>query len=1035
MTTMLYRSCEISGSPAAAVLEFRESVAAAAQAVIDELNNLNNVTADRIDDDIVLTGQVPSQINALPVAPPVLHSQKEQQGTKYRAAVERHALDQSRQPSTGTLPGVLVGAGEQAIIQYSFAENTPSAALLDSSVYGKTASPVTTVNCPQTNEGPLGYSRVLSHSSDYWMLPTGQALLDNSVQQTMIKGAMSCWAWVKPADHATEQVIACYGSPPISEWSGTVTLSHGVPSVLGTGFTAAGFVPYDRLFVDGGPVSGYIVKTVVSDFAMILFENAPATLTDVTAYRAPAARPFSPEARNTLYRLSINTAGQAQAYWEYGLKQPVTAVNTGLTVPAGQFAFVGMNRNFIQLGTGSTGLNILNVMTGSITSAEAPVGSWVQVEGLGSFKVFGYGFGTVLVEGLTVTDATERKITILNTSVSVGRMDGSFITNTTMGLHPPTGGNEPQPGTFNTKPSPDTLGALHIARDPATLHGFTGAMSCFSLFNLDLAPTSGTPPPMPTMQWHYSRAFPDFILSEKGGLGFIRRSQVSDIPDGATVYAQYKYSTSPKKAMTNTDQVTAKLDGLVGGLGNPAATSISKLSQSINAPDPAQSGNISQLSSELLPYGLMAGGGKIVPQGAVDIGGFASLQAIVGLETAMLLTADKPNGWIITVASTEERTLKDTVDACGVPSSTVIVTEKIMGINRNLHECAVAAGVADVSQLRVRVWWVGAPTNASNIVARERSLGLTNSQQADAYAKVSSDNFIVAVIKDVSAPATLVATLGPAAFGDILTRPTIPVNPAPTPADIAAAVTDAIQKGPGQTIDGDDNGQDPALLVGSVADFDLMLGITELINSLSPNLAEEYQDCVALIAVLEDLFKNIMKALEVFQKTVVPLALHQRRSSAACKQALSRYIPCVGAVALDIASSLFHDEVNVSQKLMLFGSEQQSALNRQVSTASNKFSDLLCIPRTLLAALRGGVCGIQIPKSVAGRQCPSQIDMMMDRLQQLVELIEVLIKQVINALSSITVDMEVSIGAANKIALDFQIPCLGPVSKLLRALK
>jgi hypothetical protein len=1036
MVTIKYRQCEIAGNPAAAVLDFKESVAAAAQEVINSLNAMNATPANRLDDDIVLTDQTAAPLKQVPTGTVLLHSQPEQQGTKYRDAIVRAEVDPSRQPVGAVLPGTLIGAGETALLQYNFAEANPTDVLRDSSFYSKTAS--ITGSSAQLAEGPLGYARAVLPGT-HWTLPTGQALMDSSIQLTMLKGDMSCWAWVKRTSNV-DNVVASYSSDASLPIAGTVSTSAGSSTITGnasTDFTTA-FSPYDRIFVVGGPSTGYTVNSVTGIHSLEISGTAISTLTNVAAYQAPAARPFSPEGRNTLYELGVDSSGNATASWQYGLRQPSMAVNSAKTVPAGEYAFVGMTRRLNYLGSGYADSGSI-VVTPTVPVGEILAGHWVQLEGLPDsylvLAVFDSGgfIYELSVQGLDplFVDPTVRRLSVVDCAVSVGLLDGTFSTQVGRGQHPATGGNESAVNTLPGQVAPDTIGALYVGYNKTTGTGFTGNLSCVTLFGsaLDKELTDGKDA---VMYRHFSRAFPDFVLTETAGVASLQRSPVSDITSGSTVYAQYPYTTSTSKAMATTDAVTGSLDTLVAGMGNQQAASISTLSKTIGQPDPAAYNDKTQLATELLAYGLTAGGGTIIPPGTTDISAFGALANVVGLQSASDLIAGKPNGWFIIIASTEERTIQDTVDACGVPSSTVLVTERLVGINRNLYECAVQAGFESPEQLKIRFWWIGGPTNAGACLARMRALGLTNGQQADAYALVTKTNFLTYVIRDSAAPSKIIDTVGQDAFSDMLTRPTPLVNASATTADLSTALQAAFNAGPGATIDGEDNGQDPALLIASVSDFDPLFKISELLDEVAAATSDVVNsDCLAMFACLEDLFRNLMRVLKVYQATVVPFAIHEKRACAAQKQALSRYIPCIGSVSASVAAPPFHAKVNGSKKLLIFADEQQKVLKRAANTATDRLETFLCIPRTLIAALRGGVCGIEAPKVLNGRECPTQIDMLLDRLQQLVSTVQLLIKKVLEALSSISVDVELSIGAATQIAFDAQLPCLGPVARLL----
>jgi len=1020
LVSIRYKGCTVEGGPASAVLAFKESVAQSSQEVLDQIRQLENVAADRIDDQLTMSAVTPQPLRQVPTGAVLIHSAPEQQGTLYRET------PQVAPPNAANPGGGLVGAGETALAQWMFGETSPTDPLRDSSFYNKTA--LLTGTATSEVSGPLGTSRVVGPGS-YWVVPTGPALLDSSIAQTMIKQDLTVWGWFRPDDLSAERVICSYSSPAqdpttilpaVCTAGGTLVVSTSGLDVL---------APGDRLYFTGDP-SGYEVAAspAPTPTACTLTSPVTAPLSNVKTYRSYPALPFTPESRNTLYGLSVNTAGHLRAYWEHNYRETVEAINT-TAIPAGQFFFAGLERRTVRLtgtcllaGTAVTG-------TGTLFTTELAVGHWVQFDGLSdSYRVNSITDATHMTVAQTgPTDLLGRGLATVDTMLSVGKLDGSWSSQTTRGLHPPTGGNEPGvPG----QPNPPSRGNFMIARDATRGLGWSGALDALTLFNsaLDTAGDSN-------LYHHFTRAFPDYLVTSGASTATVQRSPVSDITDGQLVYAQYPYVTGLTKSAATTDQTVQHLDGIVAGLGNPQATSISQLSQSIGTPDPATSSSKSQLESELLPYGLMVGGGAVVPQGSVDLTAFASLSLIVGLDNALALVQAKIAGWFVLVATVEERTIKETVDACGVPSSTVEITERIVGINRNLAEAAVAAGLQETSQLKCRLWWIGAPSSKENVLARMRALGMNQTQIANALALVSVDNFTIWVIGDATAPGTIAGTIGNGPLGTILDRPTLGALPGATPQEAAKAVQDAIVKGPGQTIDGDDTSQDPALLVASVVDFEALHQLTSLFEDMAKAALDAADPgCTALFACIDDLLRNLIMTLRAVQSTIVPYSVHEKRAIGANKLALARYIPCVGVVSASVGLPPFHVKIQFGIQLLNFAAEQERAVVHVAIRAIEAFEVLLCISRTFISALRGGTCGIQQPKVFSNRSCPVMLDTALDRLKELVETIELLLQRILLALTSLNVDLEVSIGAATQIGLDASLPCVGPVAKLMIAL-
>jgi len=425
----------------------------------------------------------------------------------------------------------------------------------------------------------------------------------------------------------------------------------------------------------------------------------------------------------------------------------------------------------------------------------------------------------------------------------------------------------------------------------------------------------------------------------------------------------------------------------------------------------------------------------------------ALAQTVGSIEEADKLVLNKPAKSFVLIALVEDVREVQTVDSCGRPSTTLAISERIVGINRNLREAALAGGFVNTDPLKLKLWWLGSASTSDHSVQKMRNLGLTGSQIADALALVSTDSMKVFVIpfpeiaqdlrdigisnEDINAIATRPenTTDLPTTAPDV-----IPINTDPNLGEIAAAVQRALVAPPGTTNDGDQSPLNPALVTARTIDLGKALYARtddlfseELLNQID-------QDCQALVAVIDDMLGNVTRTLQRVNGVIVPFALKGSSSVGNQKLAFDKYIPCVANVSASFALPPFQIKIDLTVGLLGHLLEQVASAARQVEQVVDRFNILLCIPKTLIAALRGGVCGIEQPKVVANRQCPSQLDLLLDRLEVLVATVELMLRKLLQAVTSFEVSVELTGGSASRLSVDATLPCIGPVANLILTL-
>lgn len=1098
MASIKYRSCSFEGTRAAAILTFREAVAQAVADVQTEVRKLDSLTTTRRDEAVVMNGQIDSTLLKKPLLltqaeatkrdpfalPPysslVVRSLPGSQGATYRKApfIEKKY-------DTTTVNGTVITQGrgglretfESAFAQWMFQnpDGTASAAgdnLTDSSFFDKKPvihSDLPVPSAPSISDGgPLGFSRTFD-SSTYFTIPTGVAITTVSQSLMMIQGEMAAWGWVNPAGSG-EQVILSMSSPPADPaWTITSTANVVNGSMTVTVTALSTISRYCRIIFDPLQPDRMYEVSSISGLTLTLSEpytgptNPAATM--VLAYSKALGVVHPPECRNTLYALSVQQQGpnaKVRLYWQRHNRVTVEATNTNVPWVPGQYLFAGYQRRQRKLA-GTFTRSGITVTGDGATNFITEFGSGPVVEKYIRFVSTGLGDldGDTDYRILNVASPTSLTLDVPNPLkdftgqvssqrilIHAATLDGTFNTQIVDHMPGPTGGLEPEPVTRNV------LADFHIGRDfqYGAATNFTGSMNSLSMYlqPIDLSEIPGQEDQK--IRRMYTRCFPDYIAGEQT----IRRTAVTDITDGQTVYCDYDYATGITATRATTDQVTANLDDMLIGLNNPNVKNTSQLAQAIGTPDPAQQDNIDQLNRSMSKFGMLVANGQPILKGSTDMSAYNALAQTVGSVTeADKLVLGKPRKTFVLVAITEDVKEVASVDSCGRPSTTVLITERIVGVNKNLFEAAILAGFSNPAPLRLKLWWIGSVGNADSSIQKMRLLGMTGAQIADALSVTSSEKMKVFVIPvpdvakklrdggvsatDVNAIATRAPTTSGTSAGTSTTTSSgttattdiSAVNTNPGVGVTATAVQTAMAAPSGVTIDGDPNPLDPALVTARTIDLGKALSakIDDLITNDILNAADK--DCQALIAIVDDMLQNLTRTLEQVNQAIVPFAMHGKASVGNQKLAFQKYVPCVANVSASFALPPFHIKIDFVTTLLKHLLEQASVVIKQAEAVASRFNTLLCIPRTLIAALRGGVCGIEQPKVVANRQCPTQLDLLLDRLQALVDTIELLLRKVLLALTSFGVDIELTGGAASQLAVDATLPCIGPVANFL----
>lgn len=1061
MAVVRYRSCTIddqggAGPRASSILQFRENLAgitASVQSAIDKLNgtvrpagqgNQEVMEVLQPGEKVELSGQTPATLAKMPTARVTLTQYQNQSGVVYRGA-PRLAGDASA-GMTAPLAYGLYGTADRAAGQWNFVGEAAGGTAQDSTQYGRHARPVGLL-APGTT-GPLGSSRTFGPG--YLEVPTGVVVGDISQSGMAWRHDMAAWAWIHPADLTNERPVLSFSSPAPVQLTGTVLMITGSPvgytvTGSGTAFTTELNVR-DRIAIGQDP-SVYEVVEIMNATTIKIVAIDPlvphAVTPGDTILRGgplpgmPGRRAVPPEARNTLYGLSVRPDGVVRVHWHVRQGRLVEAL--GPTITAGADWFVGFQRR--ERPAQQAGQPVVIRATGSFTienrtsgfdfnTITAP-GQWVRLDREDDWRQVQVitgppGPGQTLTVDTRTGDFPEDQqcgIRTLRVQIHAGDATGQFTSSTIDGLPGPSGGTEAVEGNSGlTGSSTVCLGKLKIGRDERQGLTFSGPMDCVSMY---LVPLDDDSSGDQAIKRHWALAYPDFIQAGQQ----VRRSPVSDIPDPATVWAEYRFQTAVAGATDSLDRLDEQTGGVLASLDARTPTT-NLLAQTIGAPVPSDQENVERMAQQFGASGVVVAGGLILTDGTDDLTAYAALcRTVGGSAQADLLLDGKARGSFILIAIAEDIREQTTLDACGQPVAQTVVTERVVGINQTLWQAALAGGFQDVKALKLRLWWVGAANTSDAGILQLRAYGLDGDQISAAITVQSTDTLEVRVIPR--------ADVGPAlrdlgfpedAIDTIVERPdgALPlVNLAQTPDRVARRYLEVLNGPPGQTVDGDPNPRNPALELAR---------ITDLARMFPPVPVDTVdQECAALAAVLTDAFACVTDVMNRVQAACVPFQLRQAATIGTAKLAVQRYIPCVANVSFEAALPPFQIRLNLLNGLFRLIEQETARVERQVQQVVDQARVALCVPRTLIAALRGGVCGIETPKEIADRQCPAQIDLLMDQLERALVTADLTLRKIAEAASQSTVDVELAGGASSQLAVDASIPCVGPVAALLRA--
>lgn len=484
------------------------------------------------------------------------------------------------------------------------------------------------------------------------------------------------------------------------------------------------------------------------------------------------------------------------------------------------------------------------------------------------------------------------------------------------------------------------------------------------------------------------------------------------------------------------DAAIASLQGVTGTVDrilsqNPDPTtpnSIASLMDSVGGVSPTEDQEtLERRVNDIL--GLTVVNGLLFPEGTTDLEPLRQLFSALNITEDNCALPDMSEGFLLVtaVSDTVETTGRST---CGDDVSSFEVLERKVGVNISIAAAAEIAGVPE-SEILVRFYWADEPKRDRATLTRLRALGL----DPEALAAVilgtpTAGNPSVQVVQTSTITELLTGSvrLSVKELCQLLSRPAVSkINATPTTTEILNTIRNAVNTTTGanrnrggtdtQAIEGGaqsgaGRAGDPALLLFSVVDLFRSVGIglqeetkVPTVDGVAVNtdLEPECRDVLnAVIAAIEAVQQALTRSREFVRTLFGNLGL----GSHGLNTGLG-FANCLGSINLGLDLSL-NLAIGLPFQIQVFLGLFGAAL-AAITSVVLALRGLLCIPQGLIQLLFGGICGFNAFDFTI---CPPDIQALVDRLLNLVNLAFSFVAQILSALQVMNVDLNASLRAA-----------------------
>jgi hypothetical protein len=512
----------------------------------------------------------------------------------------------------------------------------------------------------------------------------------------------------------------------------------------------------------------------------------------------------------------------------------------------------------------------------------------------------------------------------------------------------------------------------------------------------------------------YHRGYEDYIIDA----GSIRRSDVSEIPDGDTVYVSYTYTSGIDAVQENADASVGRVDDVLSD-SKTDIKNTTELAASLELPTVSASSDADYNEQRLGSFGLNVVNGNAVIDGETDTTAYLELVALVGVSTADSLLASKTTGDFILISLEEIRTESTVYDSCGSSSTQVNISYRIAGTDIPLPVAANNTTSGDPDDLLLRLWWVGEIATDSHKIDKLSRYGVEGDELTSALRGASTDRMTVYVLADPDLPQQL-AALG-MTEDDVTTfseREPPAINTDPTDEEKTNEIKTVLSKPGGSTPEGDPSFESPALLIAATIDLDKTYQASSSVGSADfGDVGSDIEaQCNLILAILDEAIKALELAMELIKATLAPLALNLNINLGTLDLSFDKYIECLVSANIGVSGSITPPGLGAFELLSL--AAQISVMLPQVLIAVGAVNDILCLPRELLNALAGGICDLNIPSDLP---CQDELDALIAKLKFMLDMAR-------DIIASLSGELNTSAGQLPRIQSNLQSLLDAPVT-------
>lgn len=322
---------------------------------------------------------------------------------------------------------------------------------------------------------------------------------------------------------------------------------------------------------------------------------------------------------------------------------------------------------------------------------------------------------------------------------------------------------------------------------------------------------------------------------------------------------------------------------------------------------------------------------------------------------------------------------------CGEDVVEFEVAEVPLGINRNINDLAEGAGL-DPDAVNARFFWLDRTRTDPATLARLKALGLTAEELGAAVTNQSAGRLTLETI-DTSIIPQLLETLTGDEICTLLDRPeTSGISLDFTTEDVVATIQ-------GLTVTTSLPGIDPIFFILSLMRFPQNFRLN--LQDVEEPDAEECRAILLAVEISTGQLSGLLDQAQAFitELNRIALGAHQLQLAAGLSTCLASFnLGLSGVLQLTIGLPFF-----LQAYLAAF-----TALMAGVLTAVGLIRAVLCYPQGIIQLLFGGICGF---KPFDFGICPPDLQALVERLVQMVNMIVTLISKIAGSLQSTRVDI------------------------------